>query len=105
MRRHRPPHIYSDNTWYMLTASIYDKAPLLAPARARTLVRDTIQALIPSYGLVFNAWVILDDHYHLLLKTHDGRQLPSFLNRLHGRTARQINLLDGATGRTVWYSY
>lgn len=89
----------------MLTASIYGRAPLLAAPTARILVRDALQTLLPTYGMGLRAWAILDDHYHLLLKTSDGARLPIFLNRLHGGTSRQINLLDGAVGRTVWYSY
>lgn len=105
MITHRPPHLYRDNTWYMLTATTLDRAPLLAAERAKTLVRDRLRALAPEFGISLKAWVILDNHYHLLLKTSGGRQLPGLINRLHGGTARQINLWHNATGRTVWYSY
>lgn len=51
------------------------------------------------------AWVILDDHYHLLLKTRVGKDLSHFFGRLHGATSRQLNLWDNAMGRQVWHNY
>ena len=88
MQRHRPPHIYSDNTWYMLTASIYGRAPLLAAPTARILVRDALQTLLPTYGMGLRAWAILDDHYHLLLKTCKAKALaPNLWSTSYSRDA------------------
>jgi len=56
------------------------------------LLRDQLKELIVEFGIVLRAWVILDDHYHLLLKTRVGKDLPRFFGRLHGATSRQLNL-------------
>jgi hypothetical protein len=37
-RRHEPPHLYSDDIWYFITASIYKGAHYLASDRAKALL-------------------------------------------------------------------
>jgi putative transposase len=68
-------------------------------------VRDKLKGLIIEFNVKLLAWVILDNHYHLLLKMRRGKDLSRFVSRLHGSTSRQINLWDGATGRQVWHNY
>jgi putative transposase len=105
MKKRGPPHLYLEDTWYMLTAAVHMHAPILVSDTKKALVRDTLRHLHPEFGCTLRAWVILDDHYHLLLKFAEGQQLPAFIQRLHGSTARQINLWDATPGRKVWYSY
>ena len=38
--QHHPPHIYLDDTWYIITASICRKQYLLRPQGYKDLVRD-----------------------------------------------------------------
>jgi putative transposase len=102
---HHPPHIYLDDTWYIITSATLNHAHFLAGEQAKTLVRDTLKTLILEFHFTLRAWVILNDHYHLLLKTRRGKDLSRFLGRLHGTTSRQINLWDVASGRQVWHNY
>ncbi len=102
---HHPPHFYLDETWYIITASTLHRAPLLAGERSKKLVGDTLKGLVLQFEILLRAWVILDNHYHLLLKTGQGKDLPRFIGRLHGSTARQINLWNQVAGRQVWHNY
>jgi len=102
---HHPPHIYLDDTWYIITAATLNHAHLLSRETAKTLVSDTLKELIIEFGITLRAWVILNNHYHLLLRVRVGKDLPRFFGRLHGSTSRQINLWDAATGRQVWHNY
>jgi len=102
---HHPPHIHLDNTWYIITASTVGHAHFLSSEAAKRLVRDTLEGLIVEFGITLRAWVVLNDHYHLLLKTRVGKDLSRFFIRLHGSTSRQINLWDEAAGRQVWHNY
>jgi putative transposase len=61
--------------------------------------------LTQEFGITLRAWVVLRNHYHLLLKSRVGRDISKFIGRLHGRTSYEFNLLDNAQGRKVWYSY
>ncbi|MDQ2996212.1 MAG: transposase, partial [Chloroflexota bacterium] len=58
-----------------------------------------------AFEISLLAWVILDDHYHLLLKPQLGKSLPRFIGQLHGSTSRQINLYDAISGRKIWHNY
>jgi len=102
---HHPPHIYLDDTWYMITGSIYQRQRLLRPEGYKDLVRDQLKTLATEFGLRLAAWVILDNHYHILVKSRVGETLPRFFGRLHGRTSFEINGKDGKRGRQVWHNY
>ncbi len=105
MSDHHPPHFYLDDTWYILTAATYDHAPFLACEEAKALVRDSLKRLVSRFNLALRAWVILGNHYHLLLKTNEGKGLTRFVGELHGSTSRQLNLREGVLGRQVWHNY
>jgi len=49
------------------------------------------------------AWVVLPNHYHVLLVTDQIRTLLSRLGQLHGRTSFLWNGEDAARGRKVWF--
>ena len=105
MPDHHPPHVYADETWYMITASTLNHAPFLSNDQAKELVRDKLQELVQIYEMSLRAWVILNNHYHLLLKTNIGGDLSRFIGRLHGNTSRQLNLHEDALGRQIWHNY
>ena len=89
----------------MITAAIIDHQPLLASTEAKQYLRDALQNTVQPFEITLRAWVILDNHYHLLLKTKRGLRLPHFFSQLHGRSARQINLQDATRGQQVWHNY
>src|SRR5260221_6556432 len=100
---HHPPHIFLDDTWYIVTASIYQRQHLLRPPGYKELVRDQVKELIKEFQLQLAAWVILDDHYHILIKSKAGTALPRFFARLHGRCGFELNSIDHKRGRQVWH--
>lgn len=103
--RHHPPHLYLDDTWYMITSSIYGASHWLKPAGHKEVVRDKLKELILEFKLSLAAWVILDNHYHLLIRSRVGKELPRFFNRLHGATSFELNRRDGRRGRQMWHNY
>jgi putative transposase len=104
-REFHPPHIYLDDTCYFLTASIAGRRPLLDTDAKRILVRDVLKETVEQYAVRLYAWVILANHYHLLLKTADGVPIHRFVKRLHGASAIRLNKHDCTPGRKVWYQY
>ena len=105
MPSHHPPHIYLDDTWYIVTSATLYHRHYLAQPQAKPLVVQKLHELVESFGIELQAWVVLDNHYHILFKTHHGKDLSRFFGQLHGGTSRQINLWDDATGRQVWHNY
>ena len=102
---HHPPHLYFDDTWYIITSSVYQRQHLFQPRGYKEALREQLKTLALDFEMQLKAWVILDNHYHLLIKTKVGATLPKFLARLHGRVAFEINGQDKRRGRQVWHNY
>lgn len=102
---HHPPHVYLDDTWYLITSRVYDGRYLLRPVEHKELVRDQLQALVAEFKLQLGAWVILDNHSHILVKSQVGDMVGHFMGRWHGRTSYELNGLDQTRGRQVWHNY
>ena len=102
---HHPPHIYLDDTWYCITSSTYQRRRLFRPEGYKDLIRAQLKALAQEFSLQLAAWVILDNHYHILVKSRIGAELSRFIGRLHGRTSFEINGRDQARHRQVWHNY
>ncbi len=105
MHDHHPPHLFLDDTWYLITAATLDHARHLAGEESKTIVRDTLRSLVLRFDIRLLAWVILDNHYHLLLRPKHGEALSQLVRQLHGRSSREINLHDKAQGRQIWHNY
>jgi putative transposase len=59
-----------------------------------------------SIGAEVFGWVILANHYHMLVAAQSLDDIAGALGLLHGRTSRAWNVQDGRTGsRRVWYRY
>jgi putative transposase len=104
-RAHRPPHLYLSDTWYIVTASMVGHAALLVDVADLGGWSAAVRSLGPRVGVRIGAWVVLPNHYHLLLRTRAGATLPQFIGRLHGRTGREMNARAARPGRPVWYNY
>lgn len=51
-------------------------------------------------------WVILPNHYHMLLAVQSLDAVSETLKHLHGKTSREWNIEDNLTGkRRVWYKF
>ncbi|MCP4361286.1 MAG: hypothetical protein GY796_25030, partial [Chloroflexi bacterium] len=62
----RPPHIYNDDTIYFITATTYKNAHFLEPDSLKTDLYREMNGLASDYDITIEAWVILNNHYHLL---------------------------------------
>ena len=103
--RHEPPHIYVDDTWYFITSSVFKGAHYLASHETKSLLLEKIRDRTREYGIRLKAWVILNNHYHLLMKSRRGCEIPRFFQRLHAGMAYELNNLENRRGRKIWHSY
>lgn len=102
---HHPPHWFEDNTWYALTACTFSRATLFNTDAKKTLFRDQLRDLVADLHWSLAAWVLLDNHYHLLIKPERALMIPHFIKQLHGSTSHAINKIDEVSGRRVWQNY
>ena len=102
---HRPPHIYLDENIYFITAHTFYKKPLFNTEEKLRSFASLLQKAINRYHIDLYAWVLLENHYHLLLKIPKGNDLVKFIRKLHSDTAIYLNRMDKVSRRRVWYQY
>lgn len=104
-REYHPPHLYLDNIPYFITASTLEKEKLFDSDKKKEILKEILKVTIRKYNIKLHAWVILSNHYHILIEIHRGEHLYRFIKSLHGKSAIELNKLDNAIGRQVWYNY
>ena len=93
---HSPPHWDSEiSLHYIVSAACYEHRhiPGKVPCRIAQL-EDALINICDSYCLECVAWCILPNHYHILIKTDQMKELRQHLGLMHGRLSRQWNLED-----------
>jgi putative transposase len=100
---HSPPHYESDAAIYLITAACYEHKPLIGmnSKRIAAFEADLLQT-VDQHGEEIFAWVILPNHYHVLLRTQQLKMLLKSIGQLHGRTSFLWNGEDQWRGRQVW---
>ena len=94
-----------DSGWYFITAGTYRKEHILGPDKHKDLVASAMRTLCAAESLLLHAWVVLSNHYHLIISSEGIANIPQFIRKLHSKTARDLNDADTSPGRRVWYQY
>ena len=102
---HNPPHIYVDNSIYVVTSSTYGSIPYFNSDQKKLIVQEKIFDAILKTDSKLHAWVILDNHYHILFELQEGRFLGKLIKLLNGSSSRELNRMDKMTCRKVWFNY
>ncbi len=102
---HSPPHRESQRTQYHITAACYEHRPIIgnSPQRMADFEEKILMQLRVEVQCIY-AWVILPNHYHLLVKTSDVKKALNRLSRIHGSTSYYWNGEENLRGRKVWYN-
>ncbi|RLA25691.1 MAG: hypothetical protein DRQ62_01755 [Gammaproteobacteria bacterium] len=99
----RPQHIYCDNTAYFITAATWQHRRILNNTIKTELIK-LLQEVFAEYKWSLNAWVILDNHYHVLCQSKKGKDLSKIINKVHNLSAQSI-ATPLPTKEKVWYNY
>jgi putative transposase len=101
---HAPPHYESDAAVYLISAACYEHRPVIgmSPARMAEFESKLLHDAQSACDWIF-AWVVLPNHYHLVLHAADVRGLLRVLGMLHGRTSYRWNGEEASLGRQVWH--
>lgn len=102
---HSPPHLALNDALFLLTASCYDHLCHMDSPIRRRQVLDALFEHFIAFGMEIHAWVVLPNHYHLLVHVTEFGVLGDVFRLVHGPTAREWNLQDDALGRKVWYRF
>ena len=64
--KHRPPHIYRDNQIYFLTSRTYKEICYFNNDSKKEILKSVLIESTRRFNIKIYAWVIMDNHYHLL---------------------------------------
>lgn len=82
---------------YHITSRGNAKAAIFATAEDRRLYFSTVQAVIEEFRWMCHAFVLMNNHYHLLIETPRGN-LADGMHQLNGRFAHWYNKERGRIG-------
>jgi len=100
---HSPPHISDPDKFRLITGACFEHTHILdSPTRIAWFEQQLVEH-IAGQNLSLAAWVVLPNHYHLLVKIPEIKYFSKAQGQLHGRTSRELNREDGLQGkRQVW---
>jgi putative transposase len=100
---HSPHHVASASGLYLLTAACYEHAPIIGHSLERmSEFSSSLLKVCENNGTRTYSWVVLPNHYHVLLSTTDVHSLLRSLGQFHGRTSFAWNGEDNKRGRQIW---
>ncbi len=105
---HNPPHLFIDGCKYFITASTYLKKPFLKSPQAKSRLLESIVKGCAKYAWILEDWVILDNHYHLMLQAPiENTQLSKMMSEIHRFTALWIrkNISEVKLSKRVFWNY
>ncbi len=101
---HTPPHIQGNKNYFLITAACYEHKPVIGKNLNRLdefeeFLYETAKTCVES----INAWVVLPNHYHILVRTDDVFVILKKLGKLHGKISCLWNGEENKRGRQVWH--
>jgi putative transposase len=102
---HHPFHLYFDDQFYFLTAHTYLDQYRILGKYPKLKLLEKIRCFFKQFKFILHAWVILDNHYHLLFKTSHGRDLARLIGKIHAGYSVEMNRMENRMGRKIWQGY
>ena len=102
---HSPPHPFRFSGYYLITASNFEHHAIMGDPARRTDFEARMIKTMESIGAGIPGWVVLPNHYHILIGIESFDQISGALKQLHGATSYEWNRTDHAKGRRVWYRF
>ena len=103
---HAPPHPFRNAGYYLVTAANFEHATIMDSPHRRTEFEILLLEAMQNIQAKVIAWVILLNHYHILIDVESLDSVSAALKVLHGKTSRLWNLEDNLTEkRQVWYKF
>ncbi len=102
---HYPPHYYFDNKIYFITARTINGEKVLNTEEKKNIVKKIMIEAGNKFKIDFYAWIILDNHYHILINVLKGDSISHFIKTVNGKSAFLLNRMDKIKKRKIWFNY
>ena len=102
---HEPPRFRLNKGWFLMTAATYEHKQYFRTEEERAWLLEELQKELEGAKISVSGWVVLPNHYHLLVQCQPLSVISQPLRRVHARTAHRLNRRDELTGRKVWHLF
>ena len=102
---HRPGHVLLDSTIYFITVRTINHNNFFNTDDKKNILHKIIKEACIKFENKLIAWVLIDNHYHLLIKIKIGLHLPDFMGYIGGKSSFLLNNLENKQGRKIWNQY
>ena len=102
---HEPPHFYRTEGWFLITAATFNHEQYFRTDEERARLWNELLKELQVVGISIGSWVVLPNHYHLLVECRPLSIISQPLRRVHARTVRELNRREGMSGRKVWHLF
>ncbi len=103
---HAPVHKLSEQGAYIVTAGTLYKAHYFREPERLTFLHQELLMEAQRAGWHLQAWAVFSNHYHFIgVPLTCPTTLPTFIAKVHKKTASWVNHLDKTPKRTVWHNY
>ena len=90
----------------MVIAATMHKKHLFKTPEKLSLIEAQLLKLAKQYHWQLESWAVFSNHYHFVARSlPEANDLGQMLRQLHTETARDINRMDHAEGREVWFNF
>ena len=97
-----PKRHYSPGQLQFVTSSTYRRVPLFLSERFRRDFVETLARFRQEMGFLLIGWVLMPEHFHLLLQPQPAEATPRIIKRLKERTAISILGTLREQGQNPW---
>ncbi len=102
---HRPPHLFLNNADYFISCRTFKRQHFFNSNDEMKVLKNRIDLTVSKYKVKLFAWVILSNHYHVLLEIKDGSDLAKIINFINGGSSYDLNKLENKSERKIWSNY
>jgi putative transposase len=103
---HQPPHPYREAGSYLITAANFEHVAIISSPERRTAFQEILLRGFQEIRSEIIGWVILPNHYHILVNVESLDLVSELLKQIHGSTSFEWNRQDNLSGkRKVWYRF
>ena len=78
-----------------------NRQPIFATATDRQLLLELLTGSAGKFGVAVHAYVLMDNHFHLLATPQSAQSLPQMMQSVGRRYVRHFNATQGRSG-TLW---
>jgi len=102
---HAPIHRFNESGIYFVTAATYLKQHFFRTQNALDALQTSLFTKAKQHDCWLQAWALFSNHYHLVVRCEEGTSVPRMLRAFHIESAIDINRIDAAKGRQVWFQF